>query len=325
MQVEKRRNRLVLWILTLITMVAFAGNSILGRVALKGTLNGHRSSASTSSAPGESAGERAGSIEHAPTTVRIDTASYTLVRIVSGALVLLLIQSLRRGTKNEPRKSSPTTLLAPCMLTIYAFAFSSAYVQLDAATGTLVLFTAVQLTMVGTALWNREFPNRVEWTGLALACGGLVYLVAPGLSLPHWPQTLMMATAGVAWGFYSILGRKQNDPIANTARNFAWSVPLTCVVFLVAYIMGGPSSFAWTREGVLLAVASGAIASGLGYVLWYHVLTGLTSAQAAAVQLVVPVIAAAGGVAFAGDSLSGQTYIGGVVILSGFALTIRKR
>jgi drug/metabolite transporter (DMT)-like permease len=267
-------------------MVAFAANSVLCRMAL---------------------GEQA-----------IDPAGFTAVRLASGALLLAGIRALagpaspRRG---GDRGRGPWASAA--MLFLYAIAFSFAYRSLTTGTGALILFGAVQATMILAALRASERLAPLEWTGLALALGGLVYLVLPGLAAPPPAGCALMALAGIAWGIYSLRGRGSADPLGDTAGNFARSVPLVAVV-LVAVV----ARVHLTPRGVLLAAASGALASGLGYAVWYAALRGLTAARAAVVQLSVPVLAAAGGVAFLGERVTLRLVLAGVFILGGVGLAV---
>ena len=275
-------------------MIAFAANSVLGRVAMisnDGTL--------------------------------IDPATYTLVRIVFGAVALLVVQAIRQRTAAATVSLSwlaGGSHRAALMLTMYAVAFSFAYVKLDAATGTLILFAFVQLTMVGIAAANGERPRLLEIAGLVIASLGLVYLLAPSLTnFTVARESLMMMAAGVGWGAYSVLGKVSTDPVQDTARNFAKSVPLVAVASILALAV---VPVRVTMTGFVLAGISGAITSGLGYVLWYSVLPKLRSTQAAAAQLSVPIIAAFGGILFAGDSVTSRKVSAGLVILTGIALTI---
>ncbi|MEC9092049.1 MAG: DMT family transporter [Planctomycetota bacterium] len=280
-----------IWVLlwTSITMIAFAANAILCRLALR---------------PEESV-ERA-----------IDPASYTLIRILAGAIVLLFIQRFRRPV--DYQAVSRKQWWSPVMLALYAIAFSFAYIGLDTASGTLILFALVQLTMIFVGMLRGEFPKFIELMGLVMASGGLVYLVTPNLQTPLLKESVLMAVAGIAWGGYSVLGKKSRDPIADTSFNFWASLPLVLVGNLVFY-----PSFEITPWGAFLAVVSGGLASGLGYVIWYTVLPSLRSTQAAAIQLSVPVLAAVGGFLFVGDQVSLRTLFSGMLILVGIALTIK--
>ena len=278
--------------LTIFVMVAFAANSVIGRAALK--------------------------VSGEPI---VDPATYTTVRVLFGAIALALVNWFRKRSTpvEEPSRRGLRTWFAPLMLTLYAVAFSFAYVGLDTASGTLILFAFVQLTMVGSAIAKGERPRVAEFIGLAVASGGLIYLLAPSLSEFHVvSESIFMMLAGIGWGAYSVLGKGSTDPIGDTSRNFLRSTPLVLLVSVVAF-----SQMQITPRGFWLAAASGGLTSGLGYVLWYVILPHLRSTQAAAVQLSVPIVAAVGGVLFAGDALSTRTMIAGAIILGGIALTIR--
>ncbi|MEP3477923.1 MAG: DMT family transporter [Fuerstiella sp.] len=284
-----------LTLLTLGVLIAFAANSVLGRVALK-----------SSDSP------------------LMDPATYSAVRIVFGAAALACIQIWRRRSlrdENRVAKSARGRLFwGPAIaLFLYAVCFSFAYIQLNAAAGTLILFAAVQLTMLSGAAIRGEKIRPWEIVGSVLAFAGLVWLLSPSVSTDSLPvEAILMVISGFAWGIYSLIGKGSKDPISDTARNFLLAAPLS-IFLLIPFL----SNLHATFVGLILAATSGAITSGLGYVLWYTVLPRLTSAQAAAVQLSVPVVAGLGGVLFAGDDLTSRTVIAGGIILSGIALTIR--
>lgn len=270
-------------VLTLVTMLAFAGNSLLCRVALKET--------------------------------GIDAASFTSIRLVSGALVLwLIVRTLRADRSGGGNWISAAALFA------YAAAFSYAYLSLTAATGALILFGAVQATMIGRGLAAGERFAPLQVSGLVLALGGLVGLLLPGLSAPPLGGALLMLAAGVAWGVYSLRGRGAGDATRATAGNFVRAVPFALLLSLLTLDTAAvdAAGFAW-------AVASGALASGIGYAIWYTVLPALKATQAATVQLSVPVIAALGGVAFLGEALSLRLVLASVAILGGIALVILEK
>jgi drug/metabolite transporter (DMT)-like permease len=266
--------------LTLLTMIAFAGNSLLCRVALKHT--------------------------------GIDAASFTLVRLLSGAVVLYLVARLfRAGRTGKGNWLSASALFA------YAAGFSFAYGSLPAGTGALLLFGAVQATMIGRGIWRGERLHGLQLAGLVLALGGLVGLVLPGVSAPPPGGSLLMLGAGIAWGVYSLRGRGTGDPTWVTAGNFLRAVPLAAGLSLLLN--------AGTRldgAGVGYAVASGALASGIGYAVWYSVLPALKATNAATVQLSVPVIAAIGGIVFLGEPLTLRLVAASVAILGGIGLVI---
>ena len=272
-------------LLTTITMVAFAANSILCRLALG--------------------------------DATIDAASFTTIRLASGAIMLLFVSRLAsRGSTAD----GGGNWLSAAMLFVYAAAFSFAYISLAAGTGALILFGAVQVTMVLIALRTGERPHRLEWLGLVMALAGLVYLVLPGLSAPSPAGSALMAVAGIGWGVYSLRGRRVADPTRATTANFVRAVPIALVVSLITL-----RGISVSPRGALLAVLSGALASGLGYVLWYMALKGLSATRAAIVQLSVPVIAAAGGVVFLAEELSLRLVLSSVMILGGVALSVTIR
>jgi len=274
--------------LTAVTLIAFAANALLARLALEGPA--------------------------------IDPASYTTLRLASGALVLWLIVTLSK----RPRALAPVSesvrrgrWLSASMLFLYAITFSVAYLTVEAGTGALILFGAVQVTMIGAGILAGHRPNVLEWTGLVVAFVGLVYLVSPGLTAPDPVGAGLMAVAGLAWGVYSLRGRGSSDPVGDTAANFIRAVPFAVAASLIAV--------AWldiTARGVWLALASGVVASGLGYVIWYAALRGLTATRAAIVQLAVPVIAAAGGVLLLAEPLTWRLTLASVIVLGGVALAI---
>jgi drug/metabolite transporter (DMT)-like permease len=244
-----------------------------------------------------------------------DAATFTTIRLASGALALWILA--RRGPRAiaaAGRWSSAAALFT------YAAAFSFAYVRIGAAVGALLAFGAVQATMIAWALRTAERPGPAEWGGLALAAGGVVFLVSGGLRAPDPMGAALMLAAGVAWGIYSLIGRSSVRPLETTAGNFVRAVPMTLALSLVV-----PGLAHVTRPGVLLAVASGAIASGVGYSLWYGALPGLTATKAAVVQLSVPVLAALGGVLLLGEVLTPRLVVAAVAILGGVALAIRGR
>lgn len=270
-------------LLTVVAMLAFAANSLLCRIALRET--------------------------------GIDAASFTTLRIASGALVLWLIVRARRG--DIGRQGSWGSAAA---LFVYAAAFSYAYLSLPAAVGALLLFGAVQATMIGYGLVRGERFSGRQTVGLVLAAGGLLGLLLPGVSAPPLQGAVLMIVAGAAWGLYSLRGRRGGDPTASTAGNFVRALPFALVLSLS---MLPHASLA--ADGVLYALASGALASGLGYAIWYAALPGLRATQAATVQLSVPVIAAFGGALFLGEAITLRLVLASVAVLGGIALVIGLR
>jgi drug/metabolite transporter (DMT)-like permease len=267
-------------------MCAFAANSLLCRMALKNTA--------------------------------IDAASFTTIRIVSGALVLGLIVIARRFP--GPWFGLRGAWKSAAALFAYAAAFSYAYIELPTAVGALLLFGAVQVTMIGIGFASGERFRPVQWLGFALAIGGLVSLLLPGLSAPSVGSAALMIVAGIAWGLYSLFGRRLGNPTASTAGNFVLAVPFTVVLSLFAL---GDARLDAT--GVGYAIASGAIASGLGYAIWYAALPLIAATSAATIQLSVPVVAAIGGIVFLGESLSLRLVVCSVAILGGIGLVIGGR
>ena len=247
----------------------------------------------------------------------IDAGSFTLVRLAAGAAALGVL-SRARGQRGP----AGTSLVPAAALFTYAIAFSYAYLRLTTGTGALILFGAVQLTMIAAGIKAGERPPFAAWLGLTLAAAGLLALTFPGLSAPDPLGATLMATAGIAWGLYSLRGRGAPDPLAMTARNFALGAPLAALVWVVAATKGNAHA---DLRGVALAVASGAIASGVGYSLWYAALRGLTTTRAAVVQLSVPVLAAASAVLFLGEPISPRLAWSGAAILGGIALVLRAR
>jgi drug/metabolite transporter (DMT)-like permease len=242
-----------------------------------------------------------------------DPGTFTAVRLASGAAALAILLGVRRRAR--PSGGSWASALA---LFAYAAAFSLAYVRIGAGVGALVLFAAVQATMVGWGLATGARLSPVQWAGVALATAGLAWLTLPGAGAPDLAGAVLMALAGVAWGVYSVRGRSAFDPLSTTADNFLRGAPLG-LLFLAA----GLASAHATRAGFLLASVSGALASGGGYALWYAVLPALGPSRAGTLQLAVPVIAAAGAVAFLGEPVRPRLLLAGAAILAGVALSLR--
>ncbi len=248
-------------------------------------------------------------------THSIDPAAFTLIRLASGAVLLAMLH-----VRRFPSLRLTSQVWQPVLLFTYAVAFSFAYTSLSAGTGALILFGGVQVTMVLLALRSGERFRPLEGVGLLLAIAGLVYLVLPGVHSPSPVGAALMAAAGAAWGIYSLLGRGSKDPGGDTTRNFLLAAPLAVVVAAVAI-----RSLHITAHGALLAAASGALTSGLGYVVWFAALRGLTALRAATVQLAVPALAATGGVLFLGEHLSARMLVAGALILGGIGLAIAQR
>jgi drug/metabolite transporter (DMT)-like permease len=272
-------------VLAVLTMIAFAANSLLCRIALGGGL--------------------------------IDPVSFTAIRLISGAVVLApLSHFVSESQSVKPTKGSWGSGLA---LFGYAISFSLAYVYLGAGIGALILFGSVQATMIGYGLRSGERPRPSQWLGLAAALGGLFYLVWPGVTAPNPLGALLMSIAGISWGVYSVRGRSVATPILATSGNFARTVPMAAIASVLAY-----SSLEAVDTGIVLALVSGAATSGLGYVLWYRALRGLSTTKAAILQLTVPVIAAAGGVIFLGELVSTRMLIASALVLGGVAVAVTR-
>ncbi|MFB2640448.1 DMT family transporter [Shewanella bicestrii] len=271
-----------LFTLTTLTMFAFACNSILCRLALKD-----------------------GSI---------DAGSFTLIRLLSGAIMLWLL------SLNKPALEAKGHWGSALALFVYAAGFSYAYINMTASMGALLLFGAVQATMIGYGLYRKEIFNTRQWLGLACAAAGLIFLQLPGLSAPPLMSSLLMISAGVAWGIYSIKGKGAKHPIPVSAGNFIRTVPMALLLMLLVR-----DPLAVSQMGIIYALASGAIASGLGYAIWYSILPLLSSTYAATVQLSVPLIAAVGGVLLLGEPLSLRLLLASCAILGGIALVVLSK
>jgi drug/metabolite transporter (DMT)-like permease len=270
-------------LLTVLALLAFAGNSVLCRLALQVTT--------------------------------IDPVSFTGIRLASGAVALWLIVRLwRRNATGSGSAWSATALF------VYAAAFSIAYVGLTTATGALLLFGAVQVTMIGSGLWAGERLAPRQWAGFLLALSGLAILLAPGLAAPPLSSAMLMLLAGIAWGLYSLRGRGGGDPTRVTAGNFMLTVPMAALLVL--------AGLPWLQAdgaGIALAVASGALASGVGYAIWYAALPSLEATHAATVQLSVPVIAALGGLALVDEAITGRFVLASAAVLGGIAIVVLQR
>lgn len=246
----------------------------------------------------------------------MDWASFTVIRLVSGALMLAILLGFRHGRAVLPRGE---TMVPAVALFIYAVSFSFAYVSLDAAVGALILFPAGQLSLQIIAMVRGIYPTPVQWTGLLLAIAGLAVFLAPGDTAPPLVGGLIMALAGISWGFYSWAGKGAARPALATARNFVGAA-LLCL-FLIPVLGNGEQT---QPIGIALAIISGTITSGLGYITWYAVLPRLSVSTAAASQLSVPAIAALGGVLLLGETLTTRFFIGSAMIFAGIALTMFK-
>ncbi|RTE67455.1 DMT family transporter [Amphritea opalescens] len=275
---------------TTFALVAFAGNSVLCRLAL---------------------GEEA-----------LDAGSFTLIRLFSGIVVLLLLWYLTQGRRGSDEPHRQGSWLAATMLFVYALGFSYAYISLDTGTGALILFGAVQITMVLVSLFRGTRLLIVEWLGLVLAFFGFVYLMLPVLNTPSLWGFILMTLAGIAWGVYTLIGRGSVNPLSDTHYNFLKTLPLMIATLVILLLLGDISL---SVDGVILAMVSGGVASGIGYAVWYRALRGLSAVQAAALQLLVPVIAAAGGVLFADEVITLRLMISALLVLGGILLIVIGR
>lgn len=249
-------------------------------------------------------------------TGAVDAASFSTIRLVSGALMLLLIVLLR----DRGRTMRGGDWTSAFWLFLYAVPFSFAYLGLTAGTGALILFGSVQVTMLLSAWRSGERPSVTQWAGLLIALAGLVYLVSPGLSAPPVWSAVLMAVAGLAWGIYTLRGRNGGDALLRNAGNFVRAVPMVVVVSAVAW-----SQANITMSGAVLAAISGALASALGYVAWYAALKHLSATKASTLQLSVPVIAALGGAVLLSESFTLRLVLACVLVLGGVGLTLLKR
>lgn len=274
---------------TVFALIAFATNSVLCRLALD---------------------------ENA-----IDAASFTTIRLFSGIIILFGVLQLTSKTyKVEFSGKSKGSWLAAVMLFIYAIAFSFGYVSLDTGTGALILFGAVQITMIIANVIQGNKLHLSEWLGLTIAFSGFVYLVMPNLTTPSFMGFILMSISGMAWALYTLLGRASKNPLSDTAYNFLRTSPFILVLMIL-----GLEQTHITSTGVVFAVLSGAIASGIGYFVWYIALGGLSVTQAAVVQLFVPVIATVGGVIFTGELITLRLIESSGLVLGGILMVILGR
>jgi drug/metabolite transporter (DMT)-like permease len=264
-------------------MLAFAGNSVLCRLALRETA--------------------------------IDAASFTCLRLISGALILWLLVRVKNA-----RPVEAGNWWSALALFVYAAGFSFAYIHLPTATGALLLFGAVQATMIGVDICKGARLQPFQWLGFVVALSGLTGLLLPGIAAPSLASGALMLVAGIAWGIYSLRGRGQGDPTATTAGNFMCAVVFALLLSLVLR-----SSIRWDCMGIFYALISGALTSGIGYALWYAVLPQLSPTKAASLQLTVPMLAAIGGVTFLGEAMNSQMLIASAAILGGVGLVISQK
>ena len=268
-------------IFTLIALLAFAGNSVLCRIAL---------------------GDN-----------QIDAAGFTAVRLISAALFLYLLFSFKRI---EKPLLSYGHWWSSLMLFIYAICFSFAYLTLDTGTGALILFGSVQICMLTVSKLTGERFSSLELIGLAMAVIGFIYLVLPTLSTPSLSGFVLMAMSGIAWGFYTLAGKKSLQPSLDTTMNFMRTIPMAMITLLFIDF----SSI--TNKGLVVAILSGVVTSGIGYIIWYKALPLLSNMQAAVTQLLVPVIAAFGGLVFISEPISMQLVVASILVLGGVLLVV---
>lgn len=270
---------------TCFSLIAFAGNSVLCRIAL---------------------GEN-----------KLDAASFTIIRLLSGIVMLVLIAQV---SSKKRRASVKRNWISSSALFLYAIAFSYAYISLDTGTGALILFGAVQITMIVASLVSGNKLHFSEWIGIFIAFSGFVYLVLPNLTTPSVTGFLLMTVSGIAWGVYTMRGKGSKQPIHDSASNFLYTFPFILVLLIIEFNRTNLSG-----QGIILAIASGAIASGLGYTVWYSAVVRLSTMQASVVQLLVPVIAATGGVIFANEAIELRLVFSSIMILGGIILVLLRQ
>ena len=251
-------------------------------------------------------------------TTAIDPISFTSIRLVSGALTLLLLHRLFKATRDDLRQGS---IMSAAALFAYALFFSLAYVTLESGTGALILFGFVQFTMISGGLLKGERPTPYQWLGIVIALGGFVYLLSPGITAPDRVGALMMAIAGIGWGVYSLRGRSATQPLSATTTNFLWTAPVALALWAAWKFTTDEVSA--SPRGIVLAVASGTITSSIGYAIWYTALINLSATLAAVVQLSVPIITATGGVIFLGESTTLRLTLSSSLILGGIGVVVR--
>lgn len=273
-------------LLTILALLAFAGNSILCRYALKGAA--------------------------------IDASSFTTIRLISGAVFLVALVLFKNRGKFDWKSGSWSSSL---FLFLYSVAFSFSYVSLNTGIGALILFGFVQLTMILVSLAQGNKLLIIEWTGLIIAFSGLALLLLPSATAPSLIGFILMAIAGISWGFYTLAGKGAQDPIMQTATNFLRTIPFVIVLLILSL-----NNITMTNEGILLAIVSGTVTSGLGYAIWYAAINGLSITQAAVLQLTVPIIAAFGGVLFTNEAITTDLIISSILVLGGIlVVTLGKK
>lgn len=273
-------------LLTCLALIAFAANSVLCRLAL---------------------GNEA-----------IDASSFTGIRLLSGAITLFIILSITVSRKeNNKGASSKGSWTASLSLFLYAITFSYAYLSVDTGTGALILFGSVQITMIMLSLISGTRLHLIEWSGVILAFAGFIYLILPNITTPSINGFILMTVSGISWGIYTLKGRSSKNPLMDTTYNFLRTIPFVGVLAIFTL-----QNMNYSSEGIVLALISGAITSGLGYTIWYIALGGLSSTQAAVIQLSVPVIAAIGGVIFVSEVITMRLIISATIVLSGILMVV---
>ena len=277
---------LKIFVLTSIALIAFAANSVLARLAL---------------------GRNA-----------IDASGYTSIRLLSGAIVLFIIIQFNNNKKDSFLKGN---WLPGFMLFLYAVTFSYAYISLDTGTGALIIFGAVQITMIIFSIYSGNKLHITKWIGVIIAFTGFVNLVLPGVNTPSIIEFVLMTLSGIAWGIYTIIGLDSKNPLIDTSNNFIKTIPFVVILLIITFKKEN-----YSLEGIILAVISGGITSAIGYTIWYMALRKLTSIQASVVQLMVPVIAALGGVLFMSEVITQRLAISSLLILGGILIvTLGKK
>jgi len=284
-QEQKSASFVKTMIYTILALMAFAANSVICRLALKDGA--------------------------------IDPGMFTSIRLSSGAIVLIVLVFISKERRQEKSKGS---WISAAMLFLYAAAFSYAYVSLETGIGALIVFGVVQITMIASSFISGYRMNGLEWLGILLALAGFLYLLLPGASAPPLNGFILMTLSGIGWGIYSLRGKNSKHPLVDTAYNFLRALPFLILLF---YFLAQESNY--STKGILLALLSGIVTSGIGYTIWYAALKGLNSIQASIVQLLVPVLAAIGGVIFVGELISFRLMASSLMILGGILLLIIKR
>jgi len=269
-------------LLTGMALIAFAANSVLCRLAL---------------------GNEA-----------IDAPSFTGIRLLSGAITLFIILTIKGSNKGTLSKGSWT---AGLMLFLYAITFSYAYLSVDTGTGALILFGSVQITMIMLSLVSGTRLHLIEWSGVIIAFTGFIYLILPDITTPSVNGFVLMTVSGMSWGIYTLKGRGSKNPLMDTSYNFLRTIPFVALLAIFT-----TQNMSYSFEGIILALISGAITSGVGYTIWYIALGGLSSTQAAVLQLSVPVIAAIGGVVFVSEEITIRLIISATIVLSGILMVV---